>query len=356
MSADTLLREVGLSREVIEDLDGRIPVARLLELWRVAALLSGDPDYGIHVAERVASPQTVHVVGFAARSARTLGEAIETAGRFVRVMNESTRFSLTRGPETSVLRVEPAPELGPWPRVYAEVVLAGYVRVGRLFAGDDLVCERATFQHAAPISRAAYERVFGTELAFGSPHNTLCFRTDALERPLPFADSELFAYFRDKAAAMLAHLARVESTSDRVREAIAARLVEAPSIATTARQLGTSARTLQRALRDEGTTFEELRDQVRRRIAIGLLKDRRMSLGEIAVLVGYSDGSAFRAAFRRWTDLSPRQARHHVLASDLGGLDGEVPMSARRVRAARRGGGELDRDTALTRATPRARA
>jgi AraC-like DNA-binding protein len=309
LEQDALLREAGLSREAVDALDGRVPVAALMRLWQLAALHSGDPDYGLHVAEQLASPQTVHVVGFAARSAATLREAIETALRFTPVMNESTSFELLCGPTTSVLRVGPAAPHPPWPRAYAEVVLGGYRRMGPFFVSQDVACLAATFQHAAPASRQAYERVFGPNLAFEATHNSLTFPSSALALPVRFSDPALYEYFQAEARSHLARLPEASELRQRVRRALGDRLAGAPGVGDLARQLGMSTRSLQRALQSEGVTFDQIRDEVRRELAMGLIEDRRVSVEEIATLLGYADGSAFRAAFRRWSGRSPREAR-----------------------------------------------
>lgn len=309
LDEEALLREAGLTRDEVDSLDGRVPVGALMRLWELAALHSGDPDYGLHVAERLASPQTVHVVGFAARSAATLGEAIETALRFAPVMNESTSFELVRGPETSTIRVGPAAPHPPWPRAYAEAVLTGYRRMGPFFVSRDVPCLAASFQHAAPASRIEHERIFGPALTFEAAHNSLTFPSAALALSVRFSDPALFEYFEAEARSHLARLPAASELRQRVRRALGDRLARAPGVGDVARQLGMSSRSLQRALQTEGVTFDQIRDEVRRELAMGLIEDRRLSVEEIAALLGYADGSAFRAAFKRWSGRSPREAR-----------------------------------------------
>ena len=309
LSTEPLLAQVGLSAEAVGNLDGRVPVDRLFALWELAALESGDPRYGLHTAERFASPQTIHLVGYAARAAGTLHEAISTVGRFARVMNETTRFELLADQRSSCLRVEPTASHSPWPPVYAEVVLVGYVRMGRFFTGVDLECLAATFQHRAPRDLTEYRRVFGTNLRFGAPHNELSFPSSALELPVRFADPGLKAYLDSLAETMLDRISETTSVQELVRKAVSERLSLSPDLSTIARRLAMSPRTLQRRLREEGAAFNKILDDVRCEISLSMLKDRRFSIAEIAALVGYSDGSAFRSAVRRWTGSSPRALR-----------------------------------------------
>ncbi len=76
-----------------------------------------------------------------------------------------------------------------------------------------------------------------------------------------------------------------------------------------ARNLGLGVRTLQRQLRSEGIGFAALVDEVRGTLAREYLQDRRLSVGEIAYLLGFSEPSAFSRAFRRWTGRSPQSLR-----------------------------------------------
>ncbi len=304
-----LLAEVGLDPAVVADVDGRVPVERLLRLWELAAERSGDPSFGLHTAERLASPQTVHVVGFAARTAGTMGEAISTVGRFARVMNETTSFELVARGELSSLRVGPAPGFPRWPRVYAEVVIAGYLKVGRFLAGGDHECNGASFEHAAPRDVSEYQRIFGPNVTFSAANNSLSFRRELLELPVRFADPALADYLRVQAESMLAGLPAASAVRQRVRRAIADRLAESNEVRKVARRCGMSSRTLQRALREEGTSFQEIRDEVRRCVALDLLNESSLSVSEIAAWVGYANTSAFRAALRRWTGGSARDAR-----------------------------------------------
>ena len=81
-----------------------------------------------------------------------------------------------------------------------------------------------------------------------------------------------------------------------------------------ARVLGMSPRTLQRRLRERGIVYAALIDQVRRRLSSKYLADAKLSLGEIAYLLGYSESSAFNRAYRRWTGRTPSADRRSIAA------------------------------------------
>src|SRR4029077_11001232 len=76
-----------------------------------------------------------------------------------------------------------------------------------------------------------------------------------------------------------------------------------------AKKLAVSTRTLARRLASEGTTFEEVVDELRRSLALQYIKTPSISLSQIAWLLGYEGGTSFNHAFRRWTGGPPSAAR-----------------------------------------------
>ncbi|MCP5068829.1 MAG: helix-turn-helix transcriptional regulator, partial [bacterium] len=89
-----------------------------------------------------------------------------------------------------------------------------------------------------------------------------------------------------------------------------------PAIRSVAPQLGLSVRTLQRRLEERGTLYRDLVARVRFQLARRYLEETSTELGEIALLLGYSERSAFDHAFRRWTGQTPRGFRRKLRAEN----------------------------------------
>ena len=85
-----------------------------------------------------------------------------------------------------------------------------------------------------------------------------------------------------------------------------------PKMAEIARRLGLSVRSFHRRLSEQGVSFQTLTEETRRDIALGMLKDDRYALSEIAFLTGYSEQSAFNRAFKRWTGSTPATYRRNA--------------------------------------------
>ncbi|MEO1273598.1 MAG: helix-turn-helix transcriptional regulator, partial [Myxococcota bacterium] len=85
-----------------------------------------------------------------------------------------------------------------------------------------------------------------------------------------------------------------------------------PTATAVAQRLGMSRRTLYRRLRDEGTTFQHLLDDLRAGMAQSLLKNRHTDLTEVAFILGFSEPRAFSRAFKRWTGTTPARWRNEM--------------------------------------------
>jgi AraC-like DNA-binding protein len=123
-------------------------------------------------------------------------------------------------------------------------------------------------------------------------------------------------------AAMLRYVEEVTSrlpeqgTAGRVRRQVLATLQTGePTVETIARQLGTTSRTLQRRLHDEGTSFQQVLDEVRREVAVTHMRGRRATIDEVAFLLGFEKPSSFHRAFKRWTGVTPGEFRRQSMAT-----------------------------------------
>jgi AraC-like DNA-binding protein len=95
-----------------------------------------------------------------------------------------------------------------------------------------------------------------------------------------------------------------------VRRALGSRIASGETrMSSIARQLGMSERTLQRRLAEEGASYQELLEEVRKAAAGRYLEESPLAIGEIAYLLGYSEPAAFHRAFRRWHATTPEDFR-----------------------------------------------
>jgi|GEM_PF-1060797 len=184
-------------------------------------------------------------------------------------------------------------------------------------AGNDgsivaIELEHRARQHDDPAKFAAW---FEAPVHFEASRNAVVFERAALEPPPARPDSTMVRFITAHLDQVEARLLEqiVQSPLDRVREAIAAQARQSKFAAEdVAAAMGMSVRTLQRHVRKHGHALRELIEQAREAAARRLLSDERLSVEEVAFLVGYSDDRAFRRAFTRWTGHSPAAFRSKV--------------------------------------------
>lgn len=306
---DRLCREARLDPLLLERPHERVPGAAAARLWQAAERLTGDPLLGLHVAERYRAG-AMSILGYVILNCRTPREALDRLARFAALLNDGLRVRVASADGQVVVAFEPIDGLDNFllrdGRQVIETMAAGVVLTLRQLTGTALAPARVTFRHRAGGPVAEYHRLFGVPVRFGQPDDAVAFRAAALDSPIPASDPALLALFEGHARVRLDELERLGGTTQRVARVVAARLRgAAPSIAEVARDLATSARQLQRALAAEGTTFQRVLDGARRDVALARLRLPGATAAEVALLLGFSEASAFSRAFRRWTGITP---------------------------------------------------
>jgi AraC-like DNA-binding protein len=201
------------------------------------------------------------------------------------------------------------------PRPYAEYALAVTILHCRHASGFDWPLVEVCFAFAAPPSADAHARAFGCPVRFGQARNSFVLADATWDLPSRAASSELLRTLESHAATLLAGLGVARETTTRVARLLVDELEGGdPSLATVARRMALSPRTLQRRLADEDTSFAEVLDNTRRHVAKAYVQDRALALTEVSYLLGFSEPSAFTRAFQRWFGLAPRQFRINQVA------------------------------------------
>jgi len=313
-----LLCAVGLDPAVLADPDAYLLQAQEARLWDEAVRLTGDQDFGLHLVEWVARfpPDHFDVLSFAARSSPTLGEHYRLAGRYIRLIHDGIYLSLEEDGGVARLVHGHSPEqIGP--RQPVEGMLALAVLHGRLGIGEELAPRAVCFAHARPDRVSEQERVFRAPVHYGCPRNELVLDRALLDRPQRHADQRLLALLDRQLGALLSGLPETRRFRDVVTRCMLDELPERePGVAAIAVKLRMSARSLQRRLQSEGVSFAEILSDLRRDRALHYLKDRRISIGEVAFLLGFLDVTAFHRAFKRWTGSTPAAYRHSATSSN----------------------------------------
>jgi AraC-like DNA-binding protein len=298
----------------LSDPDLRVPEASVDAAWRLAAALTNDDAVGVHVAESLPRG-ALDLVEYAFRSSASLGAGLERLVRYGHVVSDRVAVRLDAFGDSLFLQFRDAGTT-PIHRGRAEFALAAALKLARDSTGRTITPQQVCFVDPAPADDSEYTRFFQVSVAFGSGSTSMILSAEDAARPLLGADDALSAVVRRRLDKTLTdrRQSKAGPLGDRVRRLMVEHLGSTSvTPATVARALAVSRRTLSRKLADEGTSFRDILDSVRRESACALLHDHTLSVADVAFFLQYSEPAAFHRAFRRWTDQTPRDFRTAVL-------------------------------------------
>jgi AraC-like DNA-binding protein len=305
-SPAALCARFGVTAEQLADEDARVEVDVMRRIWTELPEMLGANDFGLAVARRADEAGGLHLLGYLARAAATLGDALGLLLRYQRLVQDATGTRWVEGPGTVRVVFEPRDPAFPMPRHAVEFAIASALLLTRKASGRPLAPRLVELRHARPGDDGELRRVLGCDIRYCAEAHAVTMAREDLDVPLQSADSHLATLLGRHAEALEARLADRQSFVAGVRRALAEALTGGDaSLEVVARALRLSPRTLQRRLREEGTSHRRVLDDLRRDLATRYLAEPDVGIQETAFLLGFADQSAFHHAFVRWTGVAP---------------------------------------------------
>lgn len=305
-----LVELTGLGEGALDDPDELVPYEALVTVWReLLARRPGEP-----LALRYApflEAGALGVVGYAVKHARDGHQALELTLRFAKLADPFLGVRIVRQGDLVEMHIEHEPRVVEMVEPLEMLVLATVRMARSLFRGGAEPSE-VCFRHPARHPRALYVEVLGdVPVRFGAAFDGVVFPAALLDLPLEAADARMATYLVTHAEALLEKTEGAEAPlEERARRAIRAALPAGEVTATDiAKTLGTSTRSLQRALQEKGTSLSHEVDVARKERALVLLRRPELTVAEVAFMLGYAEARVFLRSFRRWTGKTPTELR-----------------------------------------------
>jgi len=284
--------------------DDVVPLAVWCEVLAQATALRPDlPAPGLSIGAGVL-PRHVGVLGYLVLASDNLAEAVAAYQRYERLFYGVDLAEVLMHRDEVEIRWPSGDSTG---MLADETAIAALVTFLRKQIDNPPPPSRVGFVHQVPRERAqACEAFFGCPVDFGSTHTRVRFPLSYLSIPMPHREPGLRALLDRQAQALLDALPDPNAFDKAVQQLLVRLLPDGEvSVDKVAQAMHQSTRTLQRRLADSGMTWQQLLDRTREQLARQYLGDRALSLAEIALLLGYSEQSAFTRSFKRWTGQTP---------------------------------------------------
>ena len=290
-------KEVGFTQKQMHD------------LWLNAARLSKDPVFGLHFGESL-QLSALGIVGELIKSSATVGEALVQAASLTHLVTPLFHLEIMRNESTFTVHFLPLCDeqlsLSPDARHTLDMLMVMVIH-----ELDGLLLQKIepeSVQYVRTIANLPeYQRVMRCQAIETADAYAIQFDIKYWDEPILTANYALQKILLDKVTQFKPALPEQQTMHTRIYSYLLANsYLGMVSLTDIAANFNISARTLQRNLQEEGVSFQQLADQVRKSLALHYLNAGQYSVKEVSCLLGYNELSAFTRAFKRWTGVPPR--------------------------------------------------
>ena len=311
MESQSIFSEAGIDLNDARKPTARFPAARMSQVYHLVEEASGDPTFGLSIADYV-HPTSLHALGFSLFASSTLESFCRRVVRYFRLVTTNAECQLER--TASEYRLVMVPTIGKAEFYPQDAWMATMVKFIREIYRPDFSPVRVCLSRPAPKQRRRrFQEFFGCTVDFDCDANRIVIDPADMLAELPAANAELARQNDEVVMTLLAKLDK-EDIVARVRALFVELLPSGEcSKETVASRLNMSERSLQSKLAARNTSYRELLNETRKELAEQYIRQGLHSVSEVTYLLGFADVSSFSRAFRSWNGVSPSEFRDRSL-------------------------------------------
>ncbi|MGJ8561479.1 MAG: AraC family transcriptional regulator ligand-binding domain-containing protein [Litorimonas sp.] len=309
-----LIAGTALTPQTFAAADALISARDHILIFSNALKLSGAPGLGVLFGRRITAVSH-GAMGFAVTHSANLAEAMQALVTFMPTRANYFTLSLDQQPEVTTIKVTSRLRLPPEiERFLTDTLFGAFYELASQIAGPQLEAVQAQVTHARPDDAGLYARHIPFTFQFSQDANQVVVPRALCLQPNAQADSQVYQIARQHCERLL------KDADDRIHAGLEQRIVRmmlAGQPGTVTAEMAADAlfmtpRTLARRLRQDGTSFRNIRDKVLSRQAVEMLSDPRLSVDAVAALMNFHDAASFRRAFKRWHGKPPHLFRKRL--------------------------------------------
>lgn len=302
-ACEPYLVDASIDPALLDESGARVTGEQYVTLFRL--LVDRRRDDGLGFFSRPLKAGSFALIVRSALGAPTLEVAMRRIARTLRLLQDDVELHTVRDGELAGWALRFTDPRVAQPQFMHEMLLRIFWRVLAWLIAARLPAARFDLAFECPPYAGSYRNVLPGELRFGQPQSAVWFAAAHLKDPIRRDEAALRAFIANVQWNIVLPRRRDDDVSSRVRLHLQHAVPAWPDLASTAQALHISASTLQRHLTNEGTTFQALKDELRRDIAISRLNTSAIPLAALAGELGFSDSAAFQRAFKSWTGSPP---------------------------------------------------
>jgi len=308
--ASAILPGTGVELSAVADPEYKLNLNQQNAIYKNAVRVSKIKDLGLLHGERILLSH-MGIVGYAIQSSTDLKQALRLLIRYIPMVGSLMDFQLRADGEMMSLIATNISARGQVRQFALEEHLASIDSILKMITGNRFRATKVCFDYPPPAYFSRYIEVFKCPVEFSCPKTEYIFHARMLDLDDIFADPVTARACEKKCDAIIDRMSRAGSYVDQIRRVILMLPCESRNLTAVADEMNTTTRSLRRKLSAEKTTFQKLLDEIRLELATDYLRNTRLTLEDIAPLLGFSDASNFRHAFKKWTGELPSSFRNN---------------------------------------------
>lgn len=314
LERSAMMDRINVDADALAAPNDRVPMDTLIELLKLGAELTANPDFGLHVGPNLRAG-SFGILGYLSLCSRDVREASELMLKFKRLVFDAGHTEMHENGDTTVYKWQPLKAEFLTNRYLVDAIFSGWVCFSGRTTGQVNLAKKVELSYPKPIDDSFHQELFGCDVAFGSSQNRMYIPTQTLSQPSHQANEAIFSTLNDQAQNFLSKLDSQSSIVGAVRFHLFRLLPKGDaSIDTVAELLLMNRRKLQRKLSSEDANFRSVLNTLRTELVEQYLQNKDYSMLDIALLVGFSDSSAFTSWFKSLRKMTPSEYRDNILA------------------------------------------
>lgn len=314
---ENLRKAAGFTEEEISDSENIVEWQKAAKLYDLIADLTGNEQIGLLMGSDVPLMVT-GMVGFLMQASKNVDEAFKVYCRYGHMVCPMIIHQYKTAENQVIIELhQNVLWKNSYPRnarIAIDFILASTVHHINLLTGKKIypLAVEVEFSKTAV---DAYHEALHCPVLFNAPLHRLIFRKEDSATPILSSDQSLYKMF-DSILEQKKTLPLEARCSESVKHLLLMRFKgQIPTVEETAEGMGMTVRSLQRKLAEEQTNFREIAGEVKKELALHLMKNRPGSITQVAQVLGYNDLPAFRRAFKSWTSATPKEMKRMLEGS-----------------------------------------